>query len=75
MGAVGVVDGYDPDKWSKVEIESIHKDFGYTCVSRLWYTRPRDDREGRMLHLIKDDKDAMFTTSLVGGYGHIHVYV
>ena len=75
VGEVGVVDGYDPDKWSKVEIESIHKDFGYTCVSRLWYTRPRDDQEGRMFHLIKDDKDAMFLTSLVGGHGHIHVYV
>ena len=28
-----------------------------------------------MFHLIKDDKDAMFMTTLVGGYGHIHVYV
>ena len=31
-----------------------------------------------MFHLIKDDKDdkdAMFMTGLVGGHGHIHVYV
>ena len=28
-----------------------------------------------MFHLIKDDKDAMFMTTLVGGHGHIHVYV
>ena len=28
-----------------------------------------------MFHLIKDDKDAVFMTTLVGGYGHIHVYV
>ena len=40
---VGIVDGCDPDKWFKVEIKSICKDFGYTCLSRLWYTRPRDD--------------------------------
>ena len=34
-GEVGVIDGYDPNKWSKVRIESICKDFGYTFVSRL----------------------------------------
>ena len=28
-----------------------------------------------MFHLMKDDKDAMFMTGLVGGNGHIHVYV
>nr|POE64556.1 hypothetical protein CFP56_18841 [Quercus suber] len=28
-----------------------------------------------MFHLIKDDKDAMFMTGLVGGHGRIHVYV
>ena len=32
---MGVIDGYDPNKWSKVKIESICKDFGYTFVSRL----------------------------------------
>ena len=75
-GVVRIVDGYDPDKWSKVEIKSICKEFGYTCVSRLWYTiLGEDDQEGRMFHLIKDDKDAMFMTGLVGGHGHIHVYV
>ena len=42
-GDVGIVDGCDPDKWSKVEIESICKEFGYTCVSRLWYTIPGED--------------------------------
>ena len=75
-GDVGIVDGCDPNKWFKVEIESICKEFGYTCVSTLWNTIPReDDQEGRMFHLIKDDKDAMFITTLVGGHGHIHVYV
>ena len=72
-GDVGIVNGYDPDKWSKVEIESICKEFGYTCVSTLWYIIPgENDQEGRMFHLIKD---AMFMTTLVGGHGHIHVYV
>ena len=75
-GYVGIVDGCDPDKWSKVEIKSICKEFGYTCVSMLWYTIPKEDnQEDRMFHLIKDDNDAMFMTTLVGGYGHIHVYV
>ena len=71
-----IVDGCDPDKWSKVKIESICKEFGYTCVSRLWYTILGEaDQEGRMFHLIKDDNDAMFMTGLVGGHGHIHIYV
>ena len=34
-GEVGIIDVYDPNKWSKVKIESICKDFGYTFVSRL----------------------------------------
>ena len=38
---VGVVDDCDPDKWSKVEIESIYREFGYTHVSMLWYRRPK----------------------------------
>ena len=42
---MGVVDDCDPDKWSKVEIESIYRKFGYTHVSRLWYRRPGDNEE------------------------------
>ena len=34
-GVIDVVDNYDLDRWSKVEIESICRDFGYTSVSRL----------------------------------------
>ena len=44
-GAVDVVDNCDPDRWSKVEIESICRDFGYTSVSKLWYKMPRMDQE------------------------------
>ena len=36
-GEVDVVDNCDSDKWSKVEIKGICRDFGYTFVSRLWY--------------------------------------
>ena len=34
-GAVDIVDNCDPETWSKVEIKSICKDFGYTSISRL----------------------------------------
>ena len=50
---MGVVDDCDPNKWSKVEIEAICKEFGYTSMNRLWYKI--GDNEGRMFHLIDDD--------------------
>ena len=34
-GVVDVVDNCDLDRWSKVEIESIYRNFGYTSVSKL----------------------------------------
>lgn len=74
-GDVGVVDNCDPDKWPKVEIEDICKDFGYTSVSRLWYKMPGENQEGRMFHLIMDDDDTMFMTDLVRGHAEVHVYV
>ena len=74
-GDVGIVDDCDPNKWSKVEIESICKDFGYISVSRLWYKMPSDNEEGRKFHLINDDHDEMLMTDLVRGHGQIHVYV
>ena len=39
-GIVDIVDNCDPDKWSKVEIESICREFGYTQVDRLWFKMP-----------------------------------
>ena len=48
-GDVGEVDDYDPDKWSKVEIKAICKEFGYTFVNRLWFKMPGDN-EGWMFH-------------------------
>ena len=74
-GEVGVVDNCDLDKWSKVEIESICREFGYTHVSRLWYRSPEDNEEDEVFQLIKDDHNAMAMTKLVRSHGQIHVYV
>ena len=74
-GVVDVVDNCDPDRWSKVEIESICRDFGYTSVSRLWYKMPGVDQELVDFHLIVDDSDAMYLIELMRGHHDIHVYV
>ena len=75
-GEVDVIDNCDPDKWSKVEIEGICRDFGYTSVSRLWYTMPGMNQEmENFFHLVINDDDAMYMTKLVKGYEEIHVYV
>ena len=42
---VDVVDNCDPKRWSKVELEGICKDFGYTLVGRLWYKMPGMDKK------------------------------
>ena len=39
-GTVDIVENCDSDKWLKVEIESICKDFGYTAVDKLWFKMP-----------------------------------
>ena len=74
-GKVDIVDNWDPDKWSKVEIEGICRDFGYTSVSRIWYTMPGMDQDRANFHLVVDDHDAMYMTELVKGHEEIHVYV
>ena len=75
-GEVDIVDNYDLDKWSKVEIEGICRDFGYTSVSRLWYTMPGMNQEmENFFHLVINDDDAMYMTKLVKGYEEIHVYM
>nr|POE89176.1 hypothetical protein CFP56_72571 [Quercus suber] len=74
-GAVDVVDNCDPNRWSKVEIESICRDLGYTFVIRLWYKMLGVDQELVDFHLIVDDSDAMYLTELVRGHQDIHVYV
>ena len=74
-GEVGVVDDCDPDKWSKVEMECIYREFGYTLVSTLWYRRPGDYEKDGVFQLIMDDHDAVAMTKLVRGHGEIHVYV
>ena len=51
-GKVDVVDNCDLDKWSKVEIEAICRDFGYTSVSKIWYTMFGMDQEKANFHLL-----------------------
>ena len=72
---VDVVDNCDPNKWSKVEIKGICRDFGYTSISRLWNTMPGMDQERANFHLVVDDDDAMYMTELVKGHEEIHVYM
>ena len=72
---VDVVDNCDPKRWSKVELEGICRDFGYTSVSRLWYKMPGMDQERANFHLVINDDHAMFMTDLVKGHEEIHVYV
>ena len=74
-GEVDVVDNCDPDKWSKVEIEGICRDFGYTSVSRLWYTMLGMNQDRANFHLVVNDDDDMYMMELVMGYEEIHVYV
>ena len=66
-GAVDVVDNYDPNRWSKVEIESTCRDSGYISVSKLWYKMPGMDQELANFYLIVDDSDVMYLTELVRG--------
>ena len=61
-GEVDVVDNCDPDKWSKVEIEGICRDFGYTSVSRQWYIMPGMNQEMANFHLVVNDDDDMYMT-------------
>ena len=39
-GVVEVIDNCDLERWSKVDIEGICRDFRYTSVRRLWYKMP-----------------------------------
>ena len=57
------------------EIEGICRDFGYTPVSRLWYTMLGMDQERANFHLVVGDDDAMYMTKLVKGHEEIHMYV
>ncbi|KAK9993852.1 hypothetical protein SO802_023555 [Lithocarpus litseifolius] len=74
-GTVDIVDNCDPDKWSKVEIESICKEFGCTEVDKLWFEMPGVNPEQSNFHQVVDDDAAMFMTDLVKGYGEIHAFV
>nr|POE60375.1 hypothetical protein CFP56_33299 [Quercus suber] len=74
-GTIDIVYNCDPDKWSKVEMESICREFGYTEVDKLWYKMPGVNPEHANFHQVVDDDAAMFMTDLVKGYEEIHVFV
>ena len=74
-GTVDIVDNCDPDRRSKVEIESIRRDFGYSEIDKLWYKMPGVNPERSNFHQVVDDDAAMFMTDLVKRYGEIHVFV
>ena len=72
---VDIVDNYDLDKWSKVEIESICREFGYIAVAKLWFKMTSVNPEQANFHEMVDDAAAVFMTNLVKGYREIHVFV
>ena len=74
-GTVDIVDNYDPNKWSKVKIKSICRDFGYTAVDKLWFKMPGVNLEQAHFHEVVNDDAAVFMTDLVKGYEDIHVFV
>ena len=74
-GTVDIVDNYDPDKWSKVKIKSICRDFGYTAVDKLWFKMPDVNLEQAHFHEVVNDDAAVFMTDLVKGYEDIRVFV
>ena len=39
-GTVNIVDNYNPDKWSKIKIESIYREFRYIAMDELWFKIP-----------------------------------
>ena len=54
-GTVNVVDNCDPDRWSKVEIEGICRDFGYTAMSTLWFKMFGLNPKHANFHRVIDD--------------------
>ena len=74
-GIVDQVENCDPDRWSKVEIESICRDFGYTAIDRLWFKMLGVNLEHSNFHQVVDDDVVVFMTDLVKGYKEIHVFV
>nr|POE64519.1 hypothetical protein CFP56_56817 [Quercus suber] len=74
-GTVDQVENCDLDRWSKVEIESICRDFGYTAVDRLWFKMIGVNPKHANFHQVVNDDVVVFMTNLVKGYEEIHVFV
>ena len=74
-GTVDIVENCDLDKWLKVEIESICRDFGYTVVDKLRFKMSGVNLEQTHFHEVVDDDAAVFMTDLVKGYEDVYVFV
>ena len=72
---VNIVENYYPNKWSKVEIKSICRDFTYTTVDKLWFKMSGVNLEQAHFHEVVDDVVVVFIIDLVKRYGDIHVFV
>ena len=65
----------DPEKWSRIEINSMVRELRYALISRLWFRVPGISIKDGRLHMVNSDDDAMLMTKLVHGYGEIEVFV
>jgi hypothetical protein len=74
-GMKTVFDKCDPEKWSKIEIDSMVRELGYALISRLWFRVPGISIKNGGLHMVNSDHDAKLMTKLVPGYGEIDVFV
>ena len=74
-GKVDLVDNCDLDRWSKVEIEGIYRNFEYTSINRLYNKMLGMNQERANFNLVVDNYDVMFMTNLVKGHEEIHMFV
>ena len=49
------MDNCDLDKWSKVEVKSIRREFGYTIMDKLWFKMLSVNLEQANFHQVVDE--------------------
>ncbi|KAF7126704.1 hypothetical protein RHSIM_Rhsim11G0188900 [Rhododendron simsii] len=74
-GVVNHVNDLDSDKWSKLEMEEIVVNLGYTQWKNIWYRVPGMEMAGGGLRVMFRDTDAMDMASYAKNTGNIEVYV
>lgn len=74
-GVVNHVNDLDSDKWSKLEMEEIVVNLGYTQWKNIWYRVPGMEMGGGGLRVMFRDSDAMDMASYAKNTGNIEVYV